>query len=258
MEPVLQNIATISRFLKVPLPDEMLNTPVITKVRKALAKVDFLEHLQPESPIRIPAIINLADRFHDFFLDAWKWSCGRGTSTGTAQAMCLLCGELLCLKPSWLAHGELDRTPCPCSSAPVNCEFIRGRIEAHPNTEVMLSTENLDWNDSRTMGPLSRHSFICNGGDGCFILLKQHGQGWEYSEVLKISCTIIVHDGQCATSNSIYIDVFGQDDLNLQRGVPLTLCKERLDLLKSWILDHNIPTQVCKWRQHIKIPHDYI
>merc|ERR1719184_639777 len=129
MEPVLENITNISSFLKVSLPDELLKVGLVTtKLKKALAEVNFLQHLKLESPTRIPAIINLPDRFHDFFLDAWKWSCGKGVSTGSAQAMCLLCGELLCLKPSYGIPGELDRTPCPCSSAPLNCEFIRDRI----------------------------------------------------------------------------------------------------------------------------------
>jgi len=114
----------------------------------------------------------------------------------------------------------------------------------------------------KDLGPLTAHSYICNGGDGCFIHLKQHEKGWSFNEDLRISSTIIVHDGKCATTRSMYIDEFGQEDLNFSRGKPLKLCKGRLDNVKSWILNHTIPTQVCKrrWRiqLHRNFPHDHI
>jgi len=258
LNPVLDHIPALCDLLNLPSPHEMQKSATFETLRQTLLKVQN-RNVELEEPTRPPALINLPQKFHDLYIEVWNLSCAGGVQSGIAQAMCLLCGELICLKKS-LQHEQSSFSPCQCSRATFKRAFVRRRSDNYPNSEVVFFPKG----DSKAgaMGPLTMHSYMCNGGDGCFIQLKQHPKGWHGGEFLKISSTIIVHDGRCATSSSLYIDEFGQVDLNFVRGRPLTLCKERLEQVKSWVLNQTMPTQVCKRRRHYPfakhVPHDHI
>ncbi|KAJ8609246.1 hypothetical protein CTAYLR_008064 [Chrysophaeum taylorii] len=74
-----------------------------------------------------------------------------------------------------------------------------------------------------------------NGGVGVFFL------------ALRCS-TLLVSGSSAAYSVSLYLDDYGEEDVNLRRGAPLHLSRSRLRLLERLYNDHGVPAEVARRR----------
>jgi E3 ubiquitin-protein ligase UBR1 len=80
---------------------------------------------------------------------------------------------------------------------------------------------------------LLQHVRACSNGNGIFLLLSS-------SVVLLLTG----NDRGCVWG-TCYIDQHGEEDIGVRRGRPLSLDRERLELLRSTFLQANVAT-VCQ------------
>jgi len=87
------------------------------------------------------------------------------------------------------------------------------------------STEN------KNLGECFKHSIICNGGQGLFL-------------VIKASMILLLHDERVCYWSSPYLDTRGEEDPLLKRGKPLYLDEQRYTQLRAMILALQIDEQI--------------
>lgn len=86
-----------------------------------------------------------------------------------------------------------------------------------------------------------------DGPGPCTLHARNNGDVGVFFLVLRCS-TLLVSASHAAYGHSIYIDEYGEEDINLRRGAPLHLCLKRLRALETLYNEHGVAAEVARRR----------
>jgi len=85
--------------------------------------------------------------------------------------------------------------------------------------------------ENKNLGECFKHSIVCNGGQGMFL-------------VLKATMILLLHDERACYWSSPYLDARGEEDPLLKRGKPLYLDEQRYSQLRVMLVALQIDEQI--------------
>jgi hypothetical protein len=163
------------------------------------------------APAPAPRLVPLPHRFDDLLAGVSGVQCGRCGRLPEEPALCLACGALVCA-----GGAPADQAGCGCKQLPTD-------MRAYAADALACAPAALDARLRGTVGECTAHAGECGGGVGVFLLLGKN----------KSSAVLLATGGQAAYYGSPYVDAHGEEDVNLRRGKPLTLCPRRYAALTA-------------------------
>lgn len=82
-----------------------------------------------------------------------------------------------------------------------------------------------------------QHSNECGMGSAVFLCVGS-------------SAILVVVGREACVWGSVFLDSFGEEDLDLRRGKPLFLCRERFQFLQRQWITHSFHKYELKWFPH--------
>ena len=102
--------------------------------------------------------------------------------------------------------------------------------------EIICAGSDCCKRSSASKGACTRHAQEYHYGLGIYFLLRK--------------CTVLlIYNSRSCYFHSIYVDAFGEEDLNVRRGRPLYLSTKRLELLQQLYQTHQLANQVSQIRR---------
>ncbi|RLN14052.1 hypothetical protein BBJ28_00012263 [Nothophytophthora sp. Chile5] len=86
------------------------------------------------------------------------------------------------------------------------------------------------------MGACTHHAITCGGGVGLFFLMRS-------------SSVLLVFGPRSSYFGSPYLDMFGEEDINVRRGRPLYLNAKRMKALQALYANHQLANEVARNRR---------
>ena len=183
-----------------------------------------IAHSSPATP---PArLIPHPSRYDELLGVARGARCPHCHTSPDEPALCLSCGAIVC------AGGGLAGTPAACCKRLPRDPRAFALDALHEGLAVPFPIAQ-----RRFVGECTAHAAECGGGVGVFLLL-----GSRSSQVLLIA------GAACAYYGSPYVDSHGEEDIDLKRGKPLTLCGNRLAALAGLWASGGVAREVAAVR----------
>jgi hypothetical protein len=86
------------------------------------------------------------------------------------------------------------------------------------------------------MGACTHHAITCGAGVGLFFLMRS-------------SSVLLVFGPRSSYFGSPYLDMFGEEDINVRRGRPLYLNAKRMKALQALYANHQLANEVARNRR---------
>ena len=154
------------------------------------ASLVYAQYVQHPSQIVFPygGLVALPDKYTDILAEAAEYSCPITTLRAEDVVKCLICGSCVC-------------------------------ISCFACTETYKQTSN----PAQSIGPFTEHMLNCSNGIGVGIWVKN-------ARLVLLSVTPPISSGNIHVSGTVlgipYLDQFGEEDIQLHKGMPLYLSSQ--------------------------------
>lgn len=102
--------------------------------------------------------------------------------------------------------------------------------------EVLCAGSECCRRRSNNMGACTYHAITCGSGVGLFFLIRS-------------SSVLLVFGPRSSYFGSPYLDMFGEEDINIRRGRPLYLSTKRMKALQALYANHMLANEVARNRR---------